>query len=85
MSFLRRLKRDQTAAVASDNHEHRTSFVQDGKFKYAAEKGENSEEVSYQEASGAPVESRSPLGYHVGAITIVSFPLFPVHRGRSCF
>jgi hypothetical protein len=57
---------------ANDQRAFETTFVQDGKFEYAVEKGENSDEPSYQEVSGAPVESRSPLGYHVGAITIVS-------------
>lgn len=75
MSFLRRIKRDKyRASVSAGEHdEFQTTFVQDGKLQYAVEKGENSEEPSYQEVSGAPVESRSPLGYHVGAITIVSY------------
>lgn len=73
MSLLRKLRRDRPPnSVAADNHYHETTFVHDGNLKYAVEKGENSEEPSYQEVSGAPVESRSPLGYHVGAITIVS-------------
>ncbi|KAH6633472.1 amino acid permease-domain-containing protein [Boeremia exigua] len=43
----------------------------DGSLQYVAEKSGNTNEVSYQEASGAPVESESPLGYSVGAITII--------------
>ncbi|KAF3047948.1 hypothetical protein E8E11_008899 [Didymella keratinophila] len=34
-------------------------------------KGGNTSEIAYQEASGAPVESDSPLGYSVGAVTII--------------
>lgn len=33
------------------------------------EKGENGAGVTYQSASGAPVEARSPLGYSVGTWT----------------
>ncbi|KAK3308339.1 amino acid permease-domain-containing protein [Chaetomium strumarium] len=39
--------------------------------KYTLEKGGNDSPPSYQEASGAPVESQSPLGYNVGAVTII--------------
>lgn len=45
--------------------------VSDGSLQYVVEKSGNTHEVSYQEASGAPVESDSPLGYSVGAITII--------------
>ncbi|KAJ4337794.1 hypothetical protein N0V95_008226 [Ascochyta clinopodiicola] len=49
--------------------------VSDGSVQYVAEKSGNTQEVSYQEASGAPVESDSPLGYSVGAITIICLNL----------
>ena len=45
--------------------------VSDGSLQYVVEKSGNTNEVSYQEASGAPVESDSPLGYSVGAITVI--------------
>src|SRR5690348_4416439 len=45
--------------------------VTDGSLKYTLEKGENDSPPSYQEASGAPVERQSPLGYDVGAVTII--------------
>lgn len=45
--------------------------VTDGSLKYTLEQGGNDSKPSYQEASGAPVERRSPLGYDVGAVTIV--------------
>lgn len=42
-----------------------------GNLDYVLEKGGNNAQASYQEASGAPVEASSPLGYSVGPITIV--------------
>jgi hypothetical protein len=45
--------------------------VTDGSLKYTLEKGGNDSLPSYQEASGAPVESHSPLGYSVGPVTII--------------
>ncbi|KAL6897462.1 amino acid permease domain-containing protein [Trichoderma evansii] len=38
---------------------------------YVAGKAANNKEVSYQDASGAPVEESSPLGYNVGPMTIL--------------
>ncbi|XPS81088.1 hypothetical protein M3J09_013031 [Ascochyta lentis] len=49
--------------------------VSDGSLQYVVEKSGNTNEISYQEASGAPVESDSPLGYSVGAITIICLNL----------
>lgn len=43
----------------------------EGSLQYAVEQGGNNSLPSYQEVSGAPVESRSPLGYHVGSVTII--------------
>jgi hypothetical protein len=45
--------------------------VSDGSLHYVVEKGGNDSQPSYQEATGAPVETNSPLGYNVGAVTIV--------------
>ncbi|KAK4183243.1 high-affinity methionine permease [Podospora australis] len=45
--------------------------VSDGSLKYTLEKGGNDSKPSYQEASGAPVERSSPLGYTVGPLTII--------------
>ncbi|KAH8890353.1 amino acid transporter [Thozetella sp. PMI_491] len=45
--------------------------VSDGSLQYTREKGGNDSLPSYQEASGAPVETKSPLGYDVGAVTII--------------
>ncbi|USW53290.1 Putative amino acid/polyamine transporter I [Septoria linicola] len=48
-----------------------TVQVSDGDLKYIGEQGGNDAPVAYQEASGAPVETQSPLGYSVGPVTIV--------------
>lgn len=53
--------------VTADN----ASQISDGSITYIGEKGGNNAAATYQEASGAPVESNSPLGYAVGPITIL--------------
>jgi hypothetical protein len=40
-------------------------------LKYVQEIGGNTSKATYQEASGAPVEVNSPLGYSVGWVTVV--------------
>lgn len=45
--------------------------ISDGSMKYVGEKGGNDANLTYQEATGAPVELNSPLGYSVGPVTIV--------------
>lgn len=45
--------------------------VSDGDLKYVGQRGGNNAPVGYQEASGAPVEVNSPLGYGVGPVTII--------------
>lgn len=47
------------------------SQISDGSITYIGEKGGNNAGATYQEASGAPVESDSPLGYAVGPVTIL--------------
>ncbi|KAK0707894.1 amino acid permease-domain-containing protein [Lasiosphaeris hirsuta] len=47
------------------------SEVSDGSLTYTLAKGGNDSPPAYQEASGAPVETSSPLGYSVGAVTII--------------
>ena len=67
MAFWRKRKTSSESAVQEDSQ----SVLSDGSLKYVAQKGGNGSLPSYQEASGAPVETRSPLGYEVGPITIV--------------
>lgn len=47
------------------------SVIHDGDLAFTRVKGGNGSGATYQEAVGAPVESHSPLGYHVGWLTIV--------------
>ncbi|KAJ9130961.1 High-affinity methionine permease [Pleurostoma richardsiae] len=65
MSYWRRPFSSRTAAESGDRGE-----ISDGSIKYVKEKGGNNAPPTYQEASGAPVEADSPLGYAVGPITI---------------
>lgn len=71
MSFWRRPYRNRPTAAEDEFVSDGQSEVSDGSLKYVLEKGGNDSPVSYQEASGAPVESYSPLGYSVGSITII--------------
>lgn len=47
------------------------SVIYDGELTYNRVKAANDSGATYQEASGAPVESSSPLGYEVGWATII--------------
>lgn len=42
-----------------------------GDTYYIAGKAANNSETFYQDASGAPIEESSPLGYDVGPLTIL--------------
>ncbi|KDN62608.1 putative high-affinity methionine permease [Colletotrichum sublineola] len=53
---------------ASDSEPY---IIRDGDLAYTRVKGGNGSKPSYQEAVGAPVESDSPLGYHVNWIAII--------------
>ncbi|KXH53168.1 high-affinity methionine permease [Colletotrichum nymphaeae SA-01] len=44
--------------------------IANGSTQYIGEKGGNDAPPTYQDASGAPVENNSPLGYDVGPVTI---------------
>lgn len=75
MDLLRSSEETQLAATyCNTNTEAQTGILKiehQNVTTLAVDKAENSEETTYQETSGAPVEGRSPLGYHVGSITIV--------------
>ncbi|KAI0008229.1 amino acid transporter [Xylariaceae sp. FL0662B] len=47
------------------------SVIHDGDLTYTVTKAGNGSRAAYQEAAGAPVESNSPLGYHVGWLTVI--------------
>lgn len=65
--FHRKSSREEAAPVYTVDD----GAVSDGSLQYVSEKAGNTNEVSYQEASGAPIETESPLGYSVGAVTII--------------
>lgn len=52
-----------------------TENIESGSLTYTHEAGENSSLPTYQEASGAPVEIKSPLRYSVGPATIIALNL----------
>jgi hypothetical protein len=67
--FFSRKEANETETYVQDSvSDH--SVITDGSLKFVAEGGQNSSYAGYQEASGAPVESKSPLGYSVGPVTI---------------
>lgn len=47
------------------------ALLRDGNLAFTRVQGGNDSKPTYQEAIGAPVESNSPLGYHVGWLTII--------------
>jgi hypothetical protein len=53
------------------NDQSDASSFSSGDLQYTAEAGANSSVPTYQEASGAPIEVNSPLGYSVGWITVI--------------
>lgn len=87
-------KDDQNGPVADDvgptiERVH-DAEISDGSLKYTLEKGGNDSLPSYQEASGAPVESHSPLGYSVGPVTIIFLNVSKmigtgVYSTRECY
>ncbi|GAB7356754.1 hypothetical protein MBLNU459_g7654t3 [Dothideomycetes sp. NU459] len=61
----------EKVAIASSNDVASEHILSEGTLKFTLEQGGNGSLPSYQEASGAPVESHSSLGYAVGPVTIV--------------
>jgi hypothetical protein len=59
--------RPASASAESENH---TGHSHNTGAQYISESGGNDAPPTYQDASGAPVESVSPLGYSVGPVTI---------------
>ncbi|KAB8077381.1 amino acid permease-domain-containing protein [Aspergillus leporis] len=54
--------KDPNISIQENNS---STTIQDGDAKYTAAEGVNCNAVTYQDASGAPVETDSPLGYSV--------------------
>lgn len=76
-SFWRRPFQSSEESQSTEVEERGSSSGSDpselvaGGTYYVAGKAANNTEVSYQDASGAPVEESSPLGYNVGPMTIL--------------
>ncbi|KAI5262484.1 amino acid transporter [Aureobasidium subglaciale] len=76
MAFFSRFGNKQTevdSATSSSNDAVSSHEIvsTSGDLKFVVEQGGNGSQPSYQEVSGAPVESKSSLGYAVGPVTIV--------------
>ena len=63
--------RGERVVVATQNAESQESVIRDGDLEYTKEEGGNDSKPSYQEASGAPVEKESPLGYQIRWFTVI--------------
>ncbi|KAJ5762467.1 uncharacterized protein N7511_005849 [Penicillium nucicola] len=61
---------NKEADIIVTGSETQSTQVINGSFQYVGEGGGNNAGLTYQDASGAPIESKSPLGYSVGPITI---------------
>lgn len=57
--------------LATQHAESVESVVRDGNLEYTKETAGNESQPSYQEASGAPVEKESPLGYEINWFTVI--------------
>lgn len=70
-SWLRPEAKVEYAPESRDYHsDSEASVIRDGKLAYVRAVGGNGAS-GYQEAVGAPVETKSPLGYHVNWVTVI--------------
>jgi amino acid transporter len=71
--FKARSSTQETTVPAGDAYtsDSEPSIIHDGDLAYTLAKAGNGSKPSYQEAVGAPVESDSPLGYHVSWVTVI--------------
>jgi hypothetical protein len=63
--------REVAASTTPDAASSDFEVIHDGDLTYTTAKAQNGSGVTYQEAVGAPVESKSPLGYNVGWATVI--------------
>ena len=71
MGFLPFTTKATETEATSEQSSDRLSVIDDGNLQFTAGGGANSSKLTYQEASGAPIEAKSPLGYSVGAVTVI--------------
>ncbi|KAH7358968.1 high-affinity methionine permease [Plectosphaerella cucumerina] len=74
MGFLDRIRPETKAEYAPESREYHSdseaSVIHDGKLQYVRAVGGNGAS-GYQEAVGAPVEVKSPLGYSVNWVAVI--------------
>lgn len=75
MVSWRGFKKRRAVNVSTTGNDIQAETISGGGLNFAVEHGGNESGPSYQEASGAPVERDSPLGYSVGPIAIVTLNL----------
>lgn len=64
-------RRNEQVRIAAHDNSSADTVIQHGNLEYTTDKGGNGTGITTQEASGAPVETTSPLGYHVNWFTII--------------
>lgn len=70
-NIFRGSKPEASPEVDTEASDTEASIIHDGELAYTRVKGGNGSGPSYQEAVGAPVEVKSPLGHHVNWITVI--------------
>ncbi|KFZ13115.1 hypothetical protein V501_03868 [Pseudogymnoascus sp. VKM F-4519 (FW-2642)] len=70
-SFWQDARKSGQQYLATQHAESVGSVVRDGNLEYTKETAGNESQPSYQEASGAPVEKESPLGYEINWFTVI--------------
>jgi len=70
-SFWQDARKSGQQYLATQHAESLESVVRYGNLEYTKETAGNESQPSYQEASGAPVEKESPLGYEINWFTVI--------------
>lgn len=71
MAFWRKPFHGSQIAAVEVVNSRPDSQISDGSLQYTGHQGGNNAAPTYQEATGAPVEAESPMGYSVSALTIM--------------
>lgn len=71
-SYLQKFRSEKAQLAVHHSDSSEEAVIRDGNLEFTREAGAgNASQPSYQEASGAPVEKESPLGYDVNWFTII--------------
>ncbi|ROT37599.1 high-affinity methionine permease [Sodiomyces alkalinus F11] len=71
LDWLKPKTKASEVPTGNDTASESESVIREGKLAYIRFQSGNEAGASYQEAVGAPVESKSPLGYNVNWITVI--------------